>query len=370
MNNKHYLWFLLLAAVHWSLAAGTTYKSNEYLNVGANDTLPGDLFYGGRSLGVDGSVKGDVIAGAQEITITGHVEDDMYAWAEVVRMDGEVGDILLGFGKEIIITGKIRGDLIAYGGSVRLLDGAEVKGNVYVGTGYFSLQNATVHGDIFGGAGKVRLNGPVGGNIDLSAGVIEFGNRFSSNGAVEIELSHEPAEPIANAPANLKITIEPEEYFYQSGFFYYFLMVAFVIGAIILGVFPALRDHLVAFGQQAPGPVLLTGLVFTVITPMITIFAFLLLPLAFILGAFYFIVMYLSKIFSAYILGNVLFKTVMSRGRINPYLSFFTGLVLIYLLLEIPVAGFFIWIITFVVGSGSFIYYLYSLRKNGTKAAA
>ncbi|HGY56310.1 MAG TPA: hypothetical protein ENK44_11435 [Caldithrix abyssi] len=363
-----YAGFLLLFFAHLLSASSTTYKSNESFGVSANDSLPGDLFYGGRYLNVNGAVQGDVIAGAQQVSIEGRIEDDVYAWAEVIRVDGDVGDILLGFAKEIIVTGKVHGDIIAYGGSVRLLDGAEVAGNVYVGSGYFSLHNAVVHGNIFGGAGKVHLNGTVGGDIDLSVGDIDFGTQFSSQGKVEIELPEEPADPLENAPSNLQITVEPETPFYQEATFYYFMMAAFVIGAILLGIFPMLHENLALMGSRKIGPILLSGTAFVLITPLVTVFALLFLPLAFIMGALYFIIMYLSKIFSAYILGDLLFKNLKKEKKANPYLSFFTGLVILTLLIQIPVTGFFIWLLAFVAGSGSFIYYLYSLRKNGSKA--
>ncbi len=365
MINK-YLSIFILFSINLLWAATSTYKSNESLTISSNDSLPGDLFYGGRYLSVDGGVKGDVIAGAQDITISGYVDDDVYAWGEIVRVEGDVGDILLGFGKEIIVTGKVHGDLIAYGGSVRVLSGAEVMGNVYVGTGYFSLQKASIHGDIFGGAGKIHLNGNVGGDIDLSAGIIEFGKQFSSSGKVEIELNQEPIEPIENAPANLKITVEPEEYFFQKGKFYYFLLGAFVIGAILLGLFPMLRENLITFASQKSRVTLLTGAGFVIITPIAAVFALLLLPLAFILTAFYLIIMYLSKIFTAFILSDLIFANILPGKKINPYLSFFIALLLLTLLTEIPFVGFYIWILIFVAGSGPFIYYLYSLRKNGS----
>ena len=365
-----YLSIFLLLSLQTLFAANAVFKSNESFTVTSDDSLQGDLFYGGRFLRVEGNVKGDVIAGAQDIYVPGYVGDDVYAWGEIVRIEGEVGDILLGFGKDIIISGIVRGDLIAYGGSVRVLSGAEIIGNVYVGTGYFSLQKATINGDIYGGAGIVHLNGKVGGDIDLSAGKINFGKEFSSTGKVEIELNEEPEEPIANAPANLKITVEPEEYFYQKGTFYYFLMVAFVIGTILLGLYPMLRENLIAVSKQKASASLLSGALFAILTPIVAVFALLFLPLAFIIGAFYLIIMYLSKIFAAFILSGLLLKKVLPGKNMNIYLSFFIALLILTLLMKIPVAGFFVWILTFVAGSGSFIYYLYSLRKNGTTAEA
>ena len=367
---QKYLSIFLLLSLNTLFASNAVFKSNESFTVAAADSLQGDLFYGGRYLRVEGSVKGDVIAGAQDIYVSGYVDDDVYAWGEIVRIEGMVGDVLLGFGKEVIITGIVRGDLIAYGGSVRVLSGAEIMGNVYVGTGYFSLQKAKIHGDIYGGAGIVHLNGKVGGDIDLSTGKIDFGKQFSSRGKVEIELNEEPQEPLPNAPANLKITIEPEEYFYQEGYFYYFLAVAFVIGIILLAVFPNLKENLTLYSENKPGAVFLTGTIFIVGMPLLMIFALMLLPLAFIFTAFYLSIMYLSKIFASFVLGDLFFKRVLGKESINPYFSFIIALVVLTLLIKIPFGGFIIWLLTFVIGSGAFIYYLYSLRKNGKGTTA
>ena len=80
MNTLRVILLFSFGLVSWSLASNTTYKADESFSVSENDTLPGDLFFGGRYLEVEGDINGDIIVGSQKSYITGKVRDDVFAW--------------------------------------------------------------------------------------------------------------------------------------------------------------------------------------------------------------------------------------------------------------------------------------------------
>jgi len=365
MTLPRFILFTLLGAT-MLFASNTSYKSGETLIVSENDSLPGDLFYGGRYLEIEGNSAGDIIVGSQKTFISGQVNDDVYAWSEGIRVEGAVGDLLLGFAKEITIKGTVHGDVIAYGGTVHILKGAQILGDLYVGTGYLFIDQAHISGKVKGGAKKIHLNGTFEKDIDLSAKEVQFGENFSVVGAVHLTLSEEPEQPIENAPANLEIEIEPIKHFFTSLMFFWFFLSALVIGFILMTLVPGLFLNLVALTRTKLAAVAGSGALFLIVTPVVAIFAILFLPLTFILTALFLILIYLSKIFTAYIAGEYFIQKLMPGKQMNRYLQFFFGLLVLTLLIKIPFLGFFVGLISVLIGSGAFVYYLLTIRKNGT----
>jgi len=77
------------------------------------------------------------------------------------------------------------------------------------------------------------------------------------------------------------------------------------------------------------------------------------------------ILIYLSKIFTAYIAGDYFMQKLMPGRQMNRYLNFFLALLFLTLLLKIPFLGFLVGLISVIIGSGAFVYYLLTIRKNG-----
>ncbi|MBN2424433.1 MAG: polymer-forming cytoskeletal protein [Calditrichaceae bacterium] len=354
---------LLFIAAPFILTGKTSYKSGDRFELSKGDTLSGDLFFGGRMLDVFGTVESDVVAGGQLITIEGNVGDDVYAGCETLNIKGNIGGGVIGAGKMIVISGKVTGDVRAYGGYVEISDGSEISGDLYVGTGHLRVRNALIHGGIYGGAGETDLDGKIGKDIILETDHISFGKSFSSSGEVKITLPEKPAGALKNAPDNLEISVKSKKHFYSSFSFYWFLIAAFVIGVIILVLFRPVYDNVIAYGDEKFLTSAGVGILFIVIMPLLAILAITVLPLAFILAALYAIVLYLSQIFTAFWGGHYIFMKILPSKKINPYLSFLTGLVILTLLFEIPVIGFFVELLTLIIGCGTFIYYLIKLRE-------
>lgn len=361
--SKILLALLIILMIIPALASETSYKGGQTYILSELDTLPGDLFFGGRNLEMEGIVKGDIIVGSQNTVIKGKIGDNLYAWSEVIRIEGEVGDGVIAFAKSVIVKGKINGDLIAYGGSVDILDGSEITGDIYVGTGHLLIQNAFVHGGIQGGAGSVSLNGTIQKNIEIDAGHINFGEAFSSGGTVIITMNEMPAEALANAPKNLEIKIKPVTFFFAKFSFYWFLLSMFIIGIIIIILMRPVYDNMIIYGNRNILTDLGIGVLFLLLMPIIALISIIVLPLAFILAALYLIILYLSKIFTSYILGEFLFRKLLPNRQFNPYLTFFTGLIILTLCIKIPYVGFLITLLTMILGSGTFIYYIFKIRE-------
>ena len=346
------------------------FKAGNFFTLAKGDTLTSDIFFGGRTVSLGGVVQSDALLGAETSRIDGTIHDDLFAWCKSISMDGEVGDTFLGFAKEIEISGIVHGDVVAYAGQVQIMPGARIEGNLYVGTGYLSIQDAYIAGNVQGGAHDILLNGTCAGTIDLNGSTIRFGENFKAKKDIIITLHSEPENSIENAPANLELKIEQEKTFYQKGRFYYFLFSAFVIGSLIIGIFPKFFDNMVSLGKERLGKNLLSGSAFLIITPIVASILLIIFPLGLLIWTAYLTVLYLSTIFAAFILGQFLTTLFFKNKTVNRYLAFFIALILISLLIKIPVVGFIFCLLTFILGGGTFVYYLLLVKKNDKPAVA
>jgi len=358
-----FLSFILGLNILFAQSAKSSYKFDESAYYSQGDSLSNDLFFFGRTLEYSAFSTNDVITAGQRIHIDGEVGDDLWAGGETVQIDGTIEDGVLVWAKEIIISGVIKGDARLWGGRVHIMDGAELYGDVYVGTGDLQIDKAVVHGNVKGGSYTILLNGEIFGDIEYGSGSGPyFGNNFKSHGKASFILNHEATEDMGNKPANLEITIKPKPHFFATGIFYWFLLSAFVIGAIIIGVFGPFHKTISEIGQNKTLAGLGSGFVFVIAFPFIVLFSLLFLPMAFILGAVYLIVLYLAKIFAAIIAGSFISKVILKK-EINPYLSFAIGLIVLSLLYQIPFLGGLVFVAAFLLGCGVLLIYFWQLRK-------
>jgi cytoskeletal protein CcmA (bactofilin family) len=349
-----------------SVNASSTYRSGNIYRVAQTDTIANDLFCSARYLDIDGEVKGDVYAGAQQINIQGKIKDDLWVWSEITNINGEIGDGIVGFSKDININGKVYGDIRAGCAALRIQEGSEIFGDIYVWCGSLFIEKAVIHGKILGGCGEAYLNGRFNSDIELKPEKIEFGESFHSEGAVLLHLSEEAKESLKNIPENVQIEIEDVEHFYCGFFFYWFFVAALIIGILIIALFKGFYLDLISIGKKKWLTNTGIGFVFIIIVPVLVVLALLVLPLAFFIGAFYLTLIYLSKIFTAFIIGNLLQKKILGGSQIYLYIGYALGILLLTLLFQIPWIGIVIKILTLFFGSGTFLYYLWNLR--GKKA--
>lgn len=351
-------------------AEAAEFKSGDFYALSKGDTLAGDIFYGGRSVSLRGVVQSDAILGAESSRVDGKIKDDLFAWSKSISLDGEVGDTFLGFAKDIEISGTVHGDVVAFAGNVQIMSGARIEGNLYVGTGSLSIQDAFIGGDIKGGAHKMFLNGQCAGNVELEGTTVHFGEKFKADKDVTLTLHKKPEGAIENAPSNMVLKIEPEKRFYQRGMFYYFLISAFVIGSLIIGFFPSFFNNILSLGKEKIGKNLLAGVSFLIITPIVATILLIIFPLGLLFWAAYLTILYLSYIFVAFILGPFLMKVIFNNQTVNKYLSFFVGLILISLFIKIPFVGGLLFLLTLILGGGTFVHYLFLMKKNDTPSVA
>lgn len=364
---------MLIALLFSAYAA--EYKGAEIVTVNEGDTLASDLFAGSRHVEVYGVVKSDVYAGCETVTVDGEIGDDLLAGCREARITGKVGGGIIFFGQSIYIDGEVGGDVLAFGERVRISERGIIKGNLFVGAGNLLLEGGQVEGNIRGGAGRTHLNGVVGKDVDIETGTIKFGEGYRAAEGTKLTLHKElDKENAGYVPDDLEVTVKERERFFQGAFFYWSLIAMFVVGVLIVAFFKNFSRDYLGFTKQEPWKNMGLGFLATFTAPVGILILMLLIftiPVALMSLAVYFILLYLSFVFTALALGDYLFGMLQKNGSArNLIWPLLVGVIIVMLASKIPFIGWLFSLAIISFGMGSFIAYIWKLKQiNGTQTA-
>ncbi len=182
----------------------------DFVVVGTDETVPDDLYAAGNVVDVRGVVEGDVTAAAsQRVVVSGTIEGDLIAIAPFVEVSGEVmgsvrviadrvsivgtvGEDVVVAGRRATVQGVIGGDLLTVGQQARIL--GSVERNV----------KATA-------IGAITIEGAIGGDLEVNVDRLEVSPTATVAGDVryrgDAEIS--PTADLASAPIQLGKTPVP-----------------------------------------------------------------------------------------------------------------------------------------------------------------
>lgn len=175
-----------VALMAWIVVAGgpgawaADFRVGDVVVVQGADVVEGDLYAVGDEVRILGRVTGDVIVAATRVVVSGDVGGDLIAAAQEIRVEGRIADdarlagglVRLGRppaeGEDASTSAAafVGGDLVATGGSVEAWAGSTVAEGVALAAGQVLLA-ATVDGTVRIASGAVRLDGPIGSDVDL-----------------------------------------------------------------------------------------------------------------------------------------------------------------------------------------------------------
>ena len=151
--------------------SGTAFLAGN--TVSSKAEVDGDIFCAGNDVTIDGTVKGDVICGANTIKINGTVEGDVRLAATAVT-----------------INGKITGSATIGASSVTLAEGGKIGADATITAG-----SITIDGDIARDAlmysGLIAMDGNVGRDVQLEASQLTFSDDAKIGGALRYSLDSE-----------------------------------------------------------------------------------------------------------------------------------------------------------------------------------
>ena len=381
--------FLTLAVSSAALAA--EFAGDEIYRLAEGEIVDDDLYVAASEIYIDGIVKGDLIAGANYIEIgpNGVIEGDLWAAANGVVIHGTVLDDLRAAANGVELTGTVADDAFLGAGSgqttfptgvgSQAITGGlnvtgEVGGDIYVGAGEADISGA-IGGDFLGALGMLYLSGTVGGDVDIQVG------EFSVSDAARIggELSYAAPEQ-RQIPAGVARDIQyeaPPASESNGGtavgtvFGWIFRTLAIGIGFAILGwLLMRLRPNILVRPAAAirsnPVETGLYGLLAAVVLIFIPIVSLILVAFTWAFwgvlpGIVMFIflvassglVWFLSPLFTGYWLGEKIGERL--EGSYSPFLLLLIGGLLIVVLGRIPVLGWLVYLLSFLLALGGLL---------------
>ena len=151
----------------------------------APDQIVEDDFYGmGNTVVISGEVTGDLLVGSADMTVNGKVGTDITVASARVDIHGTVGDDVRALAGEVVVAGEIKGDLVVIAKTLKVLSTAKVGGDIlFFGTD--ADVSGTVGGNIFGTNEKMRVDGEVKGDIDITTAALTLGEKANIGGGVK-----------------------------------------------------------------------------------------------------------------------------------------------------------------------------------------
>lgn len=413
---------MLIAGLVWvSALFSAEVRSGEDVIIKADETIADDLYVFGRHITIDGRVEGDVVAFGEQITINGTVYGDVIAAGQTVVLTGTAEGVrIAGQVLKLGSKGKLDGDILAAGYSLELEKDSQVKGDALY-AGFQALFAGEVEEDLRAGLVNCRLEGKVGGDVDLEVGgdtgagpqpvfgppppvampSVPGGLTLSDTAAIEGALSYQASkeakiDPLAKvsgevthkkpAPAAKKNNGQPEQK--RNAFLdtavvrgRHLACVA-IVGLVVLLVMPRWTGAWADNIRKRPGAsflggilgllafiaILVVAVVVIIVAAILLGFATLseLIPMVIIGGivgylalivGFWLLVAFLAEALTGLAIGRM---AIGGDNLLTRIVALVLGLVLVGLLLSIPVVGPWIGLLILLFGLGGFCLWLVS----------
>lgn len=283
-----------------------------------NGKVFGDVIAMGGEVILEDSIIGDVIAGGGKVYINGWVGDDVrVAGGALSIRQGVHGDVIITGGDiQIDRTAQIDGDLIAASGDIQV-DG-DIQGNIRIAAGKFAL-DGTVGGRASVRGGDFYMNGRINGPSEISVeelkvrsdawfgstvrywteqGEVDFGSSLGSGATAvfDADLEHEKSA--------VNISAKEKESFWGKGIFgmlWYIVSMGF-LAALLHFLFGKKLRQAAGLSEGQSFEMLLRGLVFFVLTPIIAIMLLVTvlgIPIGLVVGGMYILLASISKVVTA-----------------------------------------------------------------------
>jgi len=380
IGSKLHIALILLLLVGFVSDTGYALVERGGDEVYVSEKINDDLLMGGTDIKFDGELLGDALAAGMDIVIDGTVDGNVNAAGYTLKVGGIVSRSVRIIGYKTTADGEIGNNLMMASAIARISSTCEVQNDAYITAPVVHI-NGAVLGDLNVEGDEVIITGIVDRNVSVIAtsrlkiertavitGNIEYSSpekaEISDDAQIDGDVKWKRITPDRSDP--LKSLLKD----------LLFLVASFVVGLFLIWLCRnqccSVKDIIATQAGKSLG----IGLITLIVTPILIVFSIVTvigIPLA-IIGLFLFmIVFYISKILVAIYIGDRIIKLVSTRDKESQALSLLIGLVLLAILNQIPYAGFIIYIVAVMIGTGailiSFAHYRRTVFANKTATA-
>lgn len=353
---------IICAAVP-AFAGESKYFSGESYVLKQNETVDGDLFVFSNSIRIEGKVIGEAFLLGRDVIVSGDVTGDAFVIGDSVKLSGHLSADTRVLGNTLELPGTFDGEVSAAGRNV------DLAGTI---AGVVNAKGKTVNASgVFGD--RVRLRGrsvvllpSARFDKDVDVTAEEFNKadsvviKGSLNQIIGKELAHEKKKEGARG------------WWVLLAFWFVTLCGIIIVGLILRALFPGFVGKATEMVYHHPLHDLGWGVLTIVLMPIILLILIVTLigiPLALLLLLAFIVGLYLGKLFVAVAVGGFLISRF-STKETHFWTRLVLGAVIVYLVLAIPLIGFFIAILVLCLGIGAIVNLWVVSRKRPQAARA
>jgi hypothetical protein len=352
-------------------ASATDVRKSDYIHVGKDEKISGDLYLAGKSCRMDGEVNGDLFLFCQSADVNGHVSGDVIGFAQSVRINAPIeGNVRVGC-NNVTLTTTLAKNLMAFSDSVRVDSDAKIGGGLTVFGGTVSI-DGTVGRDILAYSNLLNINSKIGGSIWAKGEALTIGPSAQVQGHAKFIGKKSPdVSPEAKLSSPMTYEKMEESPAYRTTHYYLWQVIwaaAFVLfGLVLFLVMPGFAKEAVDSSEHI-GASLGLGVLVGCGVPIAALIACITVVGLFV-GLSTLFVWYASLYFGQVIVGATVGRWLMGRTReLWPLIGrMILGVLIVRLCTVIPEIGGWIKLGVILWGVGAIALALYRrFQQNGS----
>lgn len=356
------------------LAANLEAGNNVYIT--KDQIISGNFYATGDTITVDGVINGDLISAAKTINVNGKIDGDIISVAQNINVNGEVGGNIRVAANSFNLNGTVSRNLNALANDLVLGPNSKIGWDALIMSVNTEIRG-TIEGSLTGQIAQGLIAGKIGKNVNLylsdsskqslvvSSGTVIGGDlNYTSKNSANISDKATISGKVLQKDLPIKNINWAQIYLWANLFA---IFSALVVGLVLIFIGKNISEKILSKMEKTPTKLILPGLIISLILPPI---AFLLLftvigiPLAMIIFAWWLIMTYIAKIFTAILVGHVLIKQFNKKDATPLLGSLVLGVVICWLLFTIPFVGWIFSLIAVWLGLGGIWSYASSQLRN------
>lgn len=371
MKIKKILIIVLAIFILIPFATKAADQGSRYVAKG--EIITGNLISSGKTITIDGNISGDLIAIAKNININGQVDGDVLAIAsQNININGEIGGNVRVIAPTVNINNSVARNINILAHNVILGKQAKIFWDALICSSHAEIRG-TINGSLNGHIKQLLLTGVINNNVDIAVNNSEKSLIIGPGAIIKGQLKYKSSYPaqisnqaqLNSTPIYQKINKHNFLIIIWSLLWLFKLLSALIVGLVLVLVFKKTINRLNQKTLKYPNKTLIPGIIIMSVFPIISILLILTIigvPAAFIIIVLWAILIYLSKILVAIMLGQLIITKINKKSHGSLLWSLFIGTIILFLLFSIPFIGWIIMLLSVWFGLGAM--YLYVFYKS------
>ncbi len=314
------------------------FQAGDKVNI--DNELDGTSFIAGNIINVNKSINGIGFIAGNELLIKGNQK------------------YIFGAGASIKIDGNIENDLFLAGQFINISENSVLGRDTYIVGEDISI-DGTIQRNLYIAADEVTLKGTYNGNVTINSTKIELEDDVKILGTLkyneDASIGNINDSILTKTYKNKTYEVGIKDYIYDFiSSYLHITLLAIILIYLFESVFTKSLDQTKNLSSKNILILCGKGLLILIGIPIIAftlLFSGLFVSVGLVGGLVYGIFVYISNIFTAYFIANIIDKKWLKKNM-NSYLLIIVGLLVIYILKLVPILGGLISFISLVFGLG------------------